>query len=129
MTDDKRRQPRYETRSRLWCEGQEHVHFGEARNISEGGMFIVADKDTKVGQHVRVSFEEENEQVSLELEVMWKGAEEADGGQGMGVRIVGFDSGKDVYSRFLNKLQYEGEKPAEEARPTAPPSLAPAAEG
>jgi len=109
MPDDsnQRRQPRYETRRRLWCEGQEQDRFGETHNISQGGMFIVADEETEIGQHVKLSFDEGDEKIALEVEVMWTGEHAGTGAKGVGVRIVDFGSSKDVYQRFVQKLEQE----------------------
>lgn len=109
MTDgnNQRRQQRFETRRRLWCEGQEQTGFGETSNISQGGMFIVAEDGAEIGQHVKLSFDEGDEKIALEVEVMWTGEETPGGAKGVGVRIVDFGSSKDVYERFVKKLEVE----------------------
>ena len=115
MSDEKRRQKRFATRQRLWCEGQENPVLGEARNVSAGGMFIVANEDAEVGQQIKVNFKDDDSEVSLSMEVMWKGTEATTGEAGIGVRIVGFDKGEDVYKRFLEKQAPEGEDDAQDA--------------
>ena len=133
MTDgnNQRRQPRFETRRRLWCEGQqEQSRFGETQNISQGGMFIVAEDGAEIGEHVKLSFEEGDEKISLEVEVMWAGEQSPGGAKGVGVRIVDFGSSKDVYERFVQKLETEhsekDSKPASseagDSRTTKPPA-------
>ena len=126
MSDEnkQRRQPRYETRRRLWCEGQEQGRFGETHNISQGGMFIVADEETEIGQHVKLSFDEGDEKIALEVEVMWTGEHAGTGAKGVGVRIVDFGSSKDVYQRFVQKLEEETSgdsenSPSESSAPAA----------
>ncbi|MDD9967250.1 MAG: PilZ domain-containing protein [Myxococcales bacterium] len=103
MSDEKRRQRRFSTRKRLWCEGQEDPVLGEARNVSQGGMFIVASEEAKVGEQIKVNFKDDQDEISISMEVMWKGTEATTGEAGMGVRIIGFDKGEDVYGRFLER--------------------------
>lgn len=123
MSDDKRKQPRFDTKQRLWQEGQQDARFGETLNISQGGMFIVGNETTEVGQEVQVSLQGsgDSEAISLKLEVMWKGKEQEDGPSGLGVRIVDFGEGKDVYSRFVEKLQSSQDSDAAETRPESSP--------
>ena len=103
MTDEKRRQRRFATRKPLWCEGQENPVQGEARNVSQGGMFIVASEEAQVGQQLKVNFKDDQDEISISMEVMWKGTEPTTGEAGMGVRIIGFDKGENVYARFLER--------------------------
>jgi hypothetical protein len=107
MSSDKRRDPRFEANKRLWCEGQ--ADFGEAKNMSRSGMFVVAEEPLAVGEQIKVSFENDEGTVELNMEVMWSG-KKSDGGQaGMGLRIVGFDKGEDVYDKFVREqLQEQG---------------------
>jgi hypothetical protein len=107
MTSNKRRDPRFESNKKLWFEGQERA---EARNMSRSGMFIMAEQPREVGEQIKVAFEgEEGATVEVNMEVMWCGTP-AEGGQaGMGLRIVGFDKGEDVYDRFVrDQLKEQG---------------------
>ena len=107
MSSDKRRDPRFEASKKLWCEGQ--TDFGEAKNMSRSGMFVVAEEPLAVGEQIKVSFENADGAVELNMEVMWCG-QPTDGGQaGMGLRIVGFDKGQDVYDKFVREqLRQQG---------------------
>ena|SRR5690349_20840406 len=104
MSNDKRRDPRFETNQQLWCEGQGQR--AEARNVSRSGMFIVGEEPREVGAQFKVSFDDEEAgSIELKMEVMWCDRPAGDGqaGIGMGVRIVGFDRGEDAYERFLTR--------------------------
>jgi len=102
MTSNKRRAPRFESAKKLWFEGQGAP--GQARNMSRSGMFIMAEQPREVGDQIKVTFEgDEGSTIEVNMEVMWRGAP-AEGGQaGMGLRIVGFDKGEDVYDRFVKE--------------------------
>ena len=78
-------------------------------------MFIVADDDAEIGQHVKLTFEEGDEKIALEVEVMWTGEQSPGGAKGVGVRIVDFGSSKDVYERFVQKLEEENTEKASDA--------------
>ena len=107
MSSEKRRDPRFESRQKLWCEGQPDV--GQARNMSKSGMFIVAEQRREVGEQFKVAFEGEEGAVELNMEVMWAGNNEGGGPVGMGLRIVGFGKGEDAYERFVQaRLKAEG---------------------
>ena len=101
MSDDKRRDPRFDAQQKLWCEGQgERV---EARNISRSGMFVLAEQPREVGEQFKVAFEDEEGAIELNMEVVWSG-KPAEGGQAaMGLRIVGFGRGEDAYERFVER--------------------------
>ena len=109
MSSNKRREPRFERNKQLWFEGQGE-RAAEARNMSRSGMFIMAEQPREVGEQIKVSFEgDEGTTIEVNMEVMWCGAP-AEGGQaGMGVRIVGFDKGEDVYDQFVkDQLKAQG---------------------
>ena len=122
MSDDQRRDPRVATRKRLWCEGQEASVAAETRDISRNGMFIVAENAPEVGEQLKVTLEDEGGEVTLNMEVMWRGAKTDDNKTGVGVRIVGFDKGGDVYERFLNRhlKATDGDKTRPSLRPSRP---------
>ena len=110
MSDDKRRDPRFDAQQKLWCEGQgERV---EARNISRSGMFVLAEQPREVGEQFKVAFEDEEGAIELNMEVMWRG-EAKEGGAAMGLRIVGFGRGEDAYERFVERnLDAQGDEDA-----------------
>jgi PilZ domain len=109
MGQEQRRAPRIVTRQKIWCEGQESPVVGETRDVSASGMFIVAERAPEVGTQFNVTFNDEEGEVSLKMEVMWRGAKTEDNKTGMGVRIVGFDKGAEVYERFLSRHERTNE--------------------
>jgi Tfp pilus assembly protein PilZ len=114
MTSNKRRDPRFESNKKLWLEGQgDGVR---ARNMSRNGMFVMAEQPRDVGEQIKVAFEgEEGAPIEVKMEVMWC-APPAEGGlAGMGLRIVAFDKGEDVYDRFVKEqLHEQGLDPSDE---------------
>ncbi|HEX7480088.1 MAG TPA: PilZ domain-containing protein, partial [Polyangiales bacterium] len=78
MGQGQRRDPRITSRQRLWCEGQEEPGAAETRDVSHSGMFIVAEHAPEVGARFNVNFDNEEGEVSLKLEVMWRGPKSAD---------------------------------------------------
>ncbi len=107
MSSEKRRDPRFDSEQKLWCEGQPDL--GQARNMSRSGMFIVAEQRREVGETFKVAFEGDEGKVELDMEVMWAGQSEGGGPVGMGLKIVGFGKGEDTYERFVkSRLKAEG---------------------
>jgi len=122
MNDEQRREKRIPTRQRLWCEGQESPSHVETRDVSRNGMFIVAEDAPEVGEQLKVTLQDEGGEVTLNMEVMWKGTKTEDNKTGVGVRIVGFDKGRDVYERFINRHLRPSTAPNDLGRPTLRPS-------
>ena len=113
MSDDKRRDPRFDAKQKLWCEGQGER--AEARNISKSGMFIVAEQPREVGEQFKVSFEDEEGAIELNMEVVWSGKPSEGGQAAMGLRIVGYDRGQDAYERFVERnLDAQGDESGSE---------------
>jgi Tfp pilus assembly protein PilZ len=103
MSDDQRRDPRIATRHRLWCEGQEATAAAETRDVSRNGMFIVAEDAPEVGSQMKLTLQDEGGEVTLNMEVMWRGPKTEDNKTGVGMKIVGFDKGREVYERFISR--------------------------
>jgi Tfp pilus assembly protein PilZ len=103
MGDEQRREKRIATRQRLWCEGQDAPSGAETRDVSRNGMFIVAENAPEIGSQMKVTLEDEGAKVTLQMEVVWRGTKTADNKTGVGMRIVGFDKGRDTYERFINR--------------------------
>jgi Tfp pilus assembly protein PilZ len=126
--DDQRRDPRIATRQRLWREGQDNQDTAssvETRDVSRNGMFIVAEDAPEVGSELKVTLRDEGGEVTLNMQVMWKGTKTEDNKTGVGVRIVGFDKGKDVYERFINRHLRPSTAPGGKAKPSMRPSALP----
>jgi Tfp pilus assembly protein PilZ len=123
MSDEQRRDPRIATRQRLWREGQNAAPSFETRDVSRNGMFIVAEDAPEVGSQMKVTLKDEAGEVTLNMEVMWRGAKTEDNKTGVGVKIVGFEKGHDVYERFIGrhlKSTEAGEKTKASIRPSMP---------
>lgn len=123
MSDEQRREKRIATRQRIWCEGQESPTHAETRDVSRNGMFIVAEDAPPVGSQIKVTLQDEGSEVTLQMEVVWRGTKTEDNKTGVGARIVGFDKGRDVYERFINRHLKPSTAPADLARPTVRPSI------
>ena len=122
MSQDQRRDRRIVTRQKLWCEGQDATSTAETRDVSKNGMYIVAEDAPEVGSQLKVTFNDEHGEATLNLEVMWRGAknEEDNNRTGIGVRIVGFDKGRDVYERFISRhVRGDSKAPQVSLRPSA----------
>ncbi|HTU58281.1 MAG TPA: PilZ domain-containing protein [Polyangiales bacterium] len=105
MGDEQRREKRIATRQRLWCEGQDQdaPSGAETRDVSRNGMFIVAENAPEIGSQMKVTLEDDGAEVTLQMEVVWRGSKTADNKTGVGMRIVGFDKGRETYERFINR--------------------------
>jgi hypothetical protein len=121
MTHDQRRDRRILTRQKLWREGQDEAP-AETRDVSQNGMFIVSANAPEVGSQLKVTFNDAEGEATLNLEVMWRGAKDEDNNTGIGVRIVGFDKGKDVYEKFITRhMRSDSKGPQAVLRPSAAP--------
>lgn len=141
MGDEQRREKRIATRQRLWCEGQDAPSGAETRDVSRNGMFIVAENAPEIGSQLKVTLEDDGAEVTLNMEVVWRGTKTADNKTGVGVRIVGFDKGREQYERFINRhlrpstmpsqMPKASMRPAAATRATEPPkaSIRPDAAG
>jgi Tfp pilus assembly protein PilZ len=123
MGDEQRREKRIATRQRLWCEGQDAPNAVETRDVSRNGMFIVAETAPEIGSQLKVTLQDDGAEVTLNMEVVWRGTKTADNKTGVGVRIVGFEKGREQYERFIIRLLRPSTMPSQIPKP----SLAPAA--
>ncbi len=101
--DEKRRDPRFRSHQKLWCEGQELKAEAVARDMSRGGMAIVTDKASEIGSKLNVSFvtPDEGRKVSVNMEVVWHNQKPEGGPVAMGLRIVNFEKGQNAFDRFV----------------------------
>jgi hypothetical protein len=125
MSDEQRREKRIATRQQIWCEGQESPNQAETRDVSRNGMFIVAENAPEVGEQLKVTLQDQGGEVTLNMEVVWRGTKTEDNKTGVGVRIVGFDKGRDVYERFITRHLRPSTAPSELARASMRPSGTP----
>ncbi len=104
MSDqDKRKDPRVETRQGIWMEGQD----AKALNMSKSGMFVVAPAGAgALGTTLEIKFEDPKEgQISLTMEVVWR--DEKTGSSNLGLRAM--DSiGKAAFERVVTRYLDEG---------------------
>jgi hypothetical protein len=101
--NDKRRNRRFDIDQKLWCEGQELHGPATAKNMSRGGMAIIADENAEIGTRMKVSFVTPDEgDVSVNMEVVWRDDKPSKGPVAMGLRVVKFDKGHDAFDRFVN---------------------------
>jgi c-di-GMP-binding flagellar brake protein YcgR len=72
--DSRRRHPRIETQQHVWVEGQDVRVSAETRNISKGGMFVVAEGEAPaIGTTLQIQFEDPQEgTIDVKMEVVWR---------------------------------------------------------
>ena len=100
--DEKRRDPRFKSDQKLWCEGQDVKEEAVARDMSRGGMAITAEKASEIGSQINVSFVTPEEgKVSVNMEVVWHNQKPEGGPVAMGLRVVNFEKGQDAFDRFV----------------------------
>lgn len=120
MSEDQRRDRRIATRQKLWCEGQDTTTAAETRDVSKSGMFIVSEDAPEVGSQFKVTLNDAEGEATLKLEVMWRGQKDEDNKTGIGVRIVGFEKGRDVYEKFISRhVRGDSRAPQGSLRPSA----------
>lgn len=125
MGDEQRREKRIATRQRLWCEGQDAPAGAETRDVSHNGMFIVAENAPEIGSQLKVTLEDDGAEVTLNMEVVWRGTKTADNKTGVGVRIVGFDKGRETYERFINRHLRPSTMPSQFPKASVRPAVRP----
>jgi c-di-GMP-binding flagellar brake protein YcgR len=113
MSQDQRKDRRVDVNQGIWVEGQEVRVPAEAKNISKGGMFVVAPQgmENKIGQTLEIAFEDPNEgKISLKMEVVWR--DEKTTTAKLGLRAL--DSlGKAAFDRVVTRYLDESEDPPE----------------
>ena len=83
------------------------------KNISKSGMFIVSDEEQEVGDLLTVSFRDGGYDIEVKAEVMWSGPPSAESRE-LGVKILGFEKGEEVYDKMLERLEGETDKDSSE---------------
>jgi hypothetical protein len=107
--NEKRREKRFVTKQKVWCEGQEVRLPAESRDISRNGMALVTGEAAEVGSRLKVSFAvPDGGDVAVDMEVVWR--EERPEGErvAMGLRVVEFKKGKEAFDRFVARHLNEG---------------------
>lgn len=100
---DHRRHRRYDLRKRLWCEGDAYSVALATVNASEGGVQLRTSIPPPPGTKLRLSLEEPGAgRVVAEAEVVW--ARAGSGRGAMGLRILSFTEGRDVWAALIGAL-------------------------
>ncbi len=120
---DKRKDPRVQTRQGIWMEGQD----AKALNMSKSGMFVVAPAGAgALGTTLEIKFEDPKEgQISLQMEVVWR--DESKGNSSLGLRAIdsiGRAAFERVVTRYLdgdgNEITPDAENPTGERKQGEP---------
>jgi c-di-GMP-binding flagellar brake protein YcgR len=111
MSDDeaRRRHPRIETQQHVWVEGQDVRVAAQTRNISKGGMFVVAKGEAPaIGATLQIQFEDPHEgTIDVKMEVVWR--EEKTVTSNLGLRAL--DSrGMAAFERMVSRYEADQEE-------------------
>lgn len=85
-------------------------------------MFIVAENAPEIGSQLKVTLQDDGAEVTLNMEVVWRGSKTADNKTGVGVRIVGFDKGRETYEKFINRHLRPSTVPSQFPKPSVRPA-------
>ena len=86
-----RRFPRFRTRLRCWCEGENVTVYSRIGNIGEGGLFLSTSTPLQQGARATVRFKDtDSPEVSAPVTVVWTRSG-VDGPPGMGLRFESLD--------------------------------------
>jgi uncharacterized protein (TIGR02266 family) len=110
MAHDNRRYPRAPFRHRVWCEAQDATVYVRALNASERGLFIRTASPEPEGRNLRISFEHEGRRVAAKVQVAWSRPPANGAEPGMGVEIVDFEEGSDVYRELLERSRHDADR-------------------
>lgn len=93
----------------MWVEGQHLRGEAQARNMSQGGMFVVAEgKAPEVGSTLDITFEDPHEgKVALKMEVVWR--DEKTLTSELGLRAVD-SKGMAAFERVVSRYETEHDK-------------------
>ena len=102
--DPRRRHPRIETQQHVWVEGQDVRVAAQTRNISRGGMFVVAEGEAPaIGSTLQIQLEDPHEgTIDVKMEVIWR--EEKTVTANLGLRAL--DSrGMAAFERMVSRYE------------------------
>jgi hypothetical protein len=108
-SDPRRRHPRIETQQHVWVEGQDQRVAAQARNMSQGGMFVVTEgKAPALGSTLEITFEDPHEgPVALKMEVVWR--DEKTLRSSLGLRAVDSE-GMAAFQRVVSRYEADGSR-------------------
>lgn len=100
--DEKRREQRFKSQQKVWCEGQDVKLAAQASDISMGGMALETGEPAEVGSTMKVSFAvPDGSDVAVNMEVVWRKEKPEGKRVAMGLRVVDFEKGKEAFDRFV----------------------------
>jgi len=99
---DRRTERRIPIDQRCWCEGRDVTLYGRITNASAKGAFIRTAASLRIGEPARLVWNTPNgDRTAIRVEVVWV----SDGGSGtepgLGLRLLGFEAGKDLWTELL----------------------------
>lgn len=103
---DQRQHPRIGVAQRVWCEGDDLTLYLQARDVSEGGLFVRTSHPVEAGRRFRISFQglADEEEIVAEVEVIWARPKRGEAQPGMGLRILSFEKGQSSFHDFVARL-------------------------
>jgi hypothetical protein len=108
---ERRRYPRLSFRRRIWCEGDRFTVSLQSVDVSAEGVHLRTSIPPPPGTRLQISLDEialgdapaePSGRVVADAEVVWTRGDSAGGG--MGLRIVSFIEGSDLWQRMLLAL-------------------------
>lgn len=113
-SDSRRRHPRIDTQQHVWVEGQDVRVSAKTRNISKGGMFVVAEGEAPaIGTMLQIQFEDPQEgTIDVKMEVVWR--DEKTLTSKLGLRALD-SQGMAAFERVVSR--YEASGVPDEAQP------------
>jgi c-di-GMP-binding flagellar brake protein YcgR len=118
--DSRRRHQRIETQQPVWVEGQNVRVAAETRNISKGGMFVVAEGDAPaIGTTLRVKFDDPHEgAIDVKMEVVWRDEKTVTAKLGLrAIDSLGMAAFERVVSRYeAERIEVETVRPDKRRR-------------
>lgn len=115
----RRRHPRIATTQHVWVEGQDVRVAAQTRNISKGGMFVVAEGEAPaLGTTLQIKFDDPLEgSIDVKMEVVWR--DEKTVTAKLGLRAI--DSrGMEAFERVVTRYEAEQAHEATQAEKGTP---------
>ena len=98
---ERRRDKRYPSQLRVWCEGEDLTLYAEATNVSRGGLFVRTSSPPPPDRALKISMEPLG--AVADACVCWVKAGGAGARSGMGLEIRSFLQGQAAYDRFVEQ--------------------------
>ncbi len=102
---ERRRDSRVPLDQRCWCEGEDITLFSRVINASRHGVFLLTATPLGIGDRARLVWNSpEGEQAIAMAEVAWIRERRVAGPPGMGLRLLRFITGEEVWKSLLKSL-------------------------